>query len=486
MKKFSFFFVFLLIGWFFTFCSQEPIPELESPSTTTPVLGRTIPVTEALSELDALLEDLDSPTRSNARRTYSAANVAVAGGACATRNGDETDLPDTLVYVVNFDRAEGFAVLSALRGTTPVYAITESGSLDADRINKAIADAHQRFTEGDSAAAATRVVEDENIKEIGIDIVPELLSEAIVLNSDIGSWDKPTPGGTTTLLGVAYSPWITKSAGPLVMTKWDQGYPFNMKCKQLTNADDIRNNPENNGRCAVGCVMTALGQILACNQKPITVPGVTSSCTWSTLLGVSNYQNFASFYYNTYDAFVAANPVYTNRTQRLAEFLRRLGDSEYCNGGYGAGTFSDIKRADSAMVRLDPVFYSGAKVSDLVMSMKKVDEMLDNGKPVFARGDSRTDGGHAWVIDGYRSQTRNKYETYHNTIFGEYTVTKFESLKFFHCNWGYQGECDGYYAEGVFVLSVYAEHDWCFDLDNKIFSNYEGCNLSYNTQVLTY
>ena len=59
------------------------------------------------------------------------------------------------------------------------------------------------------------------------------------------------------------------------------------------------------------------------------------------------------------------------------------------------------------------------------------------------------EGGHAWVIDG----------GYHYTVTGlRYNYDGGADLatleyKKVHCNYGWDGECDGYYTEGLFDTS---------------------------------
>ena len=50
---------------------------------------------------------------------------------------------------------------------------------------------------------------------------------------------------------------------------------------------------------------------------------------------------------------------------------------------------------------------------------------LNSGRPVNYGGASMRDGGHSFVIDGYR-MGENQYPDY-------------------HVNWGWGGVCDGYY-----------------------------------------
>lgn len=69
---------------------------------------------------------------------------------------------------------------------------------------------------------------------------------------------------------------------------------------------------------------------------------------------------------------------------------------------------------------------------------------LNSNKPIFMGGQG-VYGGHAWVVDGYKY-----YEdviTDHNTE--PATVTT--SYRYYnHVNWGWYGNSDGYYFDGIF------------------------------------
>ncbi len=75
--------------------------------------------------------------------------------------------------------------------------------------------------------------------------------------------------------------------------------------------------------------------------------------------------------------------------------------------------------------------------------------------------------GHAWVIDGYL----HKY--YYNQENNQPTHLDHE-LIFLHCNYGWGGECDGYYQEGVFNLNIMrtAEERELYDIARRKMENY--------------
>lgn len=75
---------------------------------------------------------------------------------------------------------------------------------------------------------------------------------------------------------------------------------------------------------------------------------------------------------------------------------------------------------------------------------------VDNDRPLYSRGASGA-GGHGWVVDGYKYE--RKTINYYNYYL--YVDNPFESVDiyriYFHCNWGWNGQSDGYYLSDAFL-----------------------------------
>lgn len=56
--------------------------------------------------------------------------------------------------------------------------------------------------------------------------------------------------------------------------------------------------------------------------------------------------------------------------------------------------------------------------------------------------------GHAWVVDGFIRRERMVKIYDERTLKLSFSSMQSETL--FHCNWGWGGTCDGYYASGIF------------------------------------
>lgn len=416
-------------------CTRDAENALDFPDTKAgEPAGEVIPVEKALAEMNAVLDLLPGTTRSGERRSIH--TIAVSGGSATRSTG--VSLPDTMVYVVNFENESGFAVLGARRTLDPVYVLTESGSFDAAKLNRAITFYQDQLLNGQPA---TRAAETDNgtFGELGIDYVYEMVGASLAAE---GLMSLPPisgfPGDAAT---VTYGPWNTESqAGPYVTVKWNQTYPFNMSMP----ADAYWNNTEYNGKYPVGCGVIAMAQILSCTQKPAAAPAGSASYNWMYMNFVSNYLNVSNYLPFRY---TPSGTVFDTYTQQLSEVLNYLGisfnrifQSHQC----GVSATEIIK----ALKKFDPAYY--AKANYTSVDVQGILAMLDAQKPVYVVGNNEKGEGHAWVVDGYIHA--NREETSSTGIPGINMVTT-KKYYLYHINWGFSGSHDGYFISNIFDSS---------------------------------
>ncbi|MCM1081833.1 MAG: Spi family protease inhibitor [Muribaculum sp.] len=128
MKKNMTIFCFLvmLLTLVFTGCSQEEFYNSyqESDLKCDDVSSYRVPLSTALKTADAMLDQLNgTKTRSSSRLVK---NVEIVTSGNVKTRGNEID---TLFYLVNYENNGGFALLAADKRMTPVYAISDEGSL---------------------------------------------------------------------------------------------------------------------------------------------------------------------------------------------------------------------------------------------------------------------------------------------------------------------------------------------------------------------
>ena len=187
----------------------------------------------------------------------------------------------------------------------------------------------------------------------------------------------------------------------IVGTQWGQGDPYNAQC------------PQHEGeRCITGCVATAMAQIMNHNRWPQSqtteIPAYTTNTLHISMPALPAKQ------FN-WDNMPAAG---------IAELMLYCGQAvkmDYTTAASGA-MFGDVPEAMKSI-------FGYSTAASLASRASYTDEQwvdmiykeLQEGYPVLYFGQSATDGGHAFIVDGYAD--------------GKY-----------HINWGWNGYCDGFFT----------------------------------------
>lgn len=200
---------------------------------------------------------------------------------------------------------------------------------------------------------------------------------------------------------------------PLITDIWDQDFPYNAMCPQ-----DAGSGGSYNGRVPVGCVATAMSQIMHYWRHPLTGTGSHCIVPQQNEYG----QQCANFGNTTYEwNGITDNP--TTECDPVAVLAWHCGisvDMQYGPGGSGTYTYKVANALETyfkystSATYLERGNYSTAQWTNLVKTE------LDAGRPVEYSG-SGSGGGHAWVCDGY------------------------QGTDYFHMNWGWGGAYNGYF-----------------------------------------
>lgn len=377
---------------------------------------------EALSNLETLLSDMFPATKLGLS-DYNVDELSVYGGV-ATKSGS-AQLPDTTVYILNFADSAGFAVMAAQSCmTTPVMCVTESGSLTVSDLEEAF-----------------QIIEDDSLNiSVGEDFVPVLLATSILNqmsnpvpdtggggegdgnggngDGNIPTIDQPVGGGGDPFAPSTFSYRVKKKIGPLLETKWTQSSPFN----------DFRSD-----EAPAGCVAIAVGQILAYNEYG-SAGG--RSFDWDLLKTVNHYSSY--------------NPVtgeYSHGSQAaqeaVSDFIEFVGNHDNCRIRYnqnGSWAVADgAKRTFNNFQYKSVEKYLGFGDEEV----EQVTAMINKRLPVFIVAVRGLESAHAWVVDGLMTRQKIHDQT------GIITLTE----NFYHINWGWEGDSDGYFDQGVFDTS---------------------------------
>ena len=309
----------------------------------------------------------------------------------------ETQMVDTVLYVVNLNSDDGFCLVSGDLRMTEVLGFSDTGSLDLD---EETADASVPMLRAMLSNYYLSITEEHPIHE-PVPWEPPVKPVFPVTPDSVVIWRDYT----------SYSPWETvDSVSELLPVEWTQGYPYN---KRLGN-----------GQYYTGCVPLAVAQLLAFFRLPSGTPNFPFN--WDLIVADSYTQS------GNWVAYQA----------EVGELLRWV-----CEG-LNAQFYADSTIAYLADV---PAFLSQQAGFSHASSLKNyewsvVAQSLTAGRPVLIRGnDGLHESGHTWVIDGYKLQKciKTTRDTFWMTTVEE---TMWQTLV--HCNWG--GSNNGYFIEGIF------------------------------------
>ena len=209
--------------------------------------------------------------------------------------------------------------------------------------------------------------------------------------------------------------------GPLCPTSWDQKWPYNYYCPDL-------NMPfASNGKSVVGCVATAMSQIMRYWEHP--TQGTGSHSYVPKTENVKYPEQSANFGETKYDWANMPYQIDANSPEEQIKAVGLIGyhcgvavNMMYDDDGTGAGAYiTDVPYA------LDHYFgYAKSTVSPNTVSDEKwssyIREALEMRRPILYSGIAKKGGGHAFVCDGM------------------------DENGLFHYNYGWSGSGDGYFA----------------------------------------
>jgi hypothetical protein len=320
---------------------------------------------------------------------------------------------DTFLYLLNMRNNAGFLIISGDKRMPDVLAYSDKGNLYWDSIPEP--SGLSLFIK-----SLPKYYELQRINRFrDRDRLPRL-----------GDFTNPDHGKDivkVVVIGYKYSDWYAgRSVKPLVPVKWGQDYPYNNEAKEI------------NGKHAVtGCVATAIAQLCAAHKYPKYYKGI--SLDWDLLTAKPNIYGYTATEQVQYE-------------KQVALFLRKIGDA--LDNDWGENITSANPHNIGKV--LDELGYKSH--SDLLeLDTHEILNNLNNRFPVLVGG---AEGypykhGHRWICDGYLTRIQDKirieqveerrgFRRWREVIVGKYYS------HFLHCNWGWDGYCDGYFYSGVF------------------------------------
>lgn len=274
--------------------------------------------------MNSMLDELYPPTRSSERKVIGSIE-SVGGREILKATRSEGGVADSLVsetayYFVNFENG-GFAVLGADKRLEDVYIIAEQGSISSDIFYYADDFDEEGLTEedlydpvnDDYMVANPSLMSDPSGSGL---LIGSMLNDA--LQETLNGFLDPITGEVITSTGpsevIRVDTTIIKLA-PLLTTKWYQREPFNMYA-------------ENSKKKVAGCVMVALGQILAYHERPTEVH-YTKSLFPIEMIAIP-LKSLKDIYGYVNGTFRADSVLSVYERERAGRFMQILGEKCDC------------------------------------------------------------------------------------------------------------------------------------------------------------
>ncbi|MPM29824.1 hypothetical protein SDC9_76365 [bioreactor metagenome] len=289
--------------------------------------------------------------------------------------GTTTSAPEVFIYN---NPQGGFAIISGDKAASPVIGYSTTGSIPSSSWNANFAEWIQDAVDQIKFYRQNTTKSTNNIDE---------------------EWDYLLTGNSTS------NPFhSTKAILPFLRSMWGQDGVYNDMCPE-----------DGNGEALVGCVATAMAQIIYYYQFPETGYGSHSYNAYG--YGTQSV-NFAASTYNYNE--MAGDPQFP--MPEIAELSYHCGvavDMSYGYDGSGAYTW-DVPDALTTYFRYASANYRSRMSYNSTTWATLMRTNLDLYRPVLYSG-SGSSGGHAFVMDGY------------------------EGTNYFHFDWGWDGYANGYF-----------------------------------------
>lgn len=401
MKKFVYAFI---IGCAFSGCSHdEPLQVYEA--TSGPQGSCLLSVENAISVANQAAEAFDAKlSRTSSRRASSAAMVDVLGA----KNGRSGGI-DTLLYIVNYDNRQGFAIISATYEAETLLGIVDEGEFNA--LEAAENPAFCYYLENAQNYVASTL--GSGISIGGDPITPGFIEETRLVHEDYPA---------------------------KVTVKWGQNYPEGHFCP--------------NGMS--GCVQTAMAQMMSYLKLPtsinLTYPERDTNVQaldWEAMTG--HKQSLIPIFVNQEQNHLASCEASFESHMAIARLCRELG---YRNSA--VYNQNSTMATDTLALQTFRQLVPEKVISDFVNLGTDYTSLFDaikTGIGFICGSDPITNTEHAWVIDGALRTGKVV------TVSGpgtkgedgiEHPYERDQTTYYYHFNWGRNGSSNGYFVMGVF------------------------------------
>lgn len=385
--------------------SYEPDGQTQKREQFKEKLSHEVTQVEAREHLEKFLTKLNIPsTRGGDTKLPPITSVYTTGKAAEmTRAGEEVE---PYFHIFNFGDNEGFAIMSGDDRVEPLLALTFQGEFTPET-----------EIENPGFEIAYSRMEDYYIERIGIaDTIPSIQPDLPIPPRD--TIPLIIPVRDTTIYSTEY---FDLPTGPCPV-EWGQTIPYYKFCFV----------PGTYNNACTGCAAVALAQLMSIYKHPSSYTGYIYH--WDEM--------------NLYTCKYITNPYVSDvsKSDQIAHLMRHLGLSENLDMAYGEDvSYANVDRVLPTLLNFG--YTNGRKIS---YDTTDVTDELKNGYPVLIYGFDGYNNGHMWLGHGEMERTRT-YIGYNE--FDEVVLTNTVIDKYILCNWGWDGNDNGYFLSGVFDAS---------------------------------
>lgn len=355
-------------------------------------------------------------------------NVTISSVHTILSDQSRSSKPDTLIYAVDIENNGGFILIAAPKNVEPVLAIIDQGAYnDPENIENKV------YQQTLSQLLQTVATQKEDISNLPI-----------------------TPGGPFDPILKPYEYWDTVKIKEVFLptpieTAWNQRWPENIYSP--------------NG--IAGCVPVAIAQILTYFESPKSISYSypdhdinNETLNWSEIK-----KHKRSSKYGLHECVdCTATPNTHSTIGRLIREIGYIATSDYNPGStqtqvfYIPSTFNELIGISPIQTQTTPQrLYEKLKAKEGVALV------------VSAGNDSSNKAvSHAWVADATNTTRLNITHYVYNPTAKDYDIVEqvYEEIKLIHYNWGWGGNCNGYFNVSVLNPANATKYDYS-DMSNR-------------------
>jgi hypothetical protein len=333
--------------------------------------------------------------------------------ASVTETFTINDNANTDFYIFNMSNG-GFVMVAANDVVSPVLGYSFQGIYNENNVPVQFVDLMNNYKQQISSDVAA-----------GLSSTPQIEADWKHLSKTSGEIASVKNTLTSSLVTV----------GPLCSSTWDQSCCYNMFCPY-----DVTSPSGYCDHVPTGCVATAMAQEMFYYGYPLHGTGSNSYTAGS--YGTQS-ANFGATNYN----WNAMTNVCTGTDSAIAKLIYQCGvsvDMDYGPTGSGANMFTCLNSLKNNFNYTTATSANKSSYTQAAWDTLMASELTAK-RPMIYSGDDPTEGGHAWICDGYQ---------FNGAIY------------YFHFNWGWSGSSDGYY-----LTSLLNPEGMDFSEDNQIIYN---------------